>query len=125
MGRSGSKDIFRLSFDLQADLRLVFDWNVKQLFVYLVAEYSSPGFPLTQAVIWDKIIQTRKEAVLDYHGMEAEYYLTDDNLRGKDIRLKLKWNVIPYVGLLYDICPYFGSYELELPTESGQLKKDL
>jgi signal peptidase complex subunit 3 len=32
-----------LTFDLQADLTPLFNWNVKQLFLYLTAEYTTPA----------------------------------------------------------------------------------
>jgi signal peptidase complex subunit 3 len=38
-----------LAFSLQADLRSVFSWNTKLLFVYLVAEYATPLNQLNQA----------------------------------------------------------------------------
>ncbi len=34
-------DIGFLNFDLNADLEYLFNWNVKQLFLYLTAEYES------------------------------------------------------------------------------------
>lgn len=38
----GSKsDVAMLSLNIQADVSGVFNWNVKQLFMYLVAEYST------------------------------------------------------------------------------------
>lgn len=37
------QDMALLTFDLQADLRDAFNWNVKQLFLFVVAEYSTPS----------------------------------------------------------------------------------
>ena len=48
-----------MTFDLTADLRTVFNWNVKILFLFLTAEYESTTNAINQVVIWDKII-TRK-----------------------------------------------------------------
>jgi signal peptidase complex subunit 3 len=36
-------DLASLNFDIQVDVSPVFNWNVKQLFLYLVAEYSTPS----------------------------------------------------------------------------------
>ena len=58
------KDVAVLTFDLHADLRPAFNWNVKQLFVFVVAEYRSKTNPLNQVVIWDKIIEHPKDARL-------------------------------------------------------------
>lgn len=35
-------DIGFFNFDLDADLEPLFNWNVKQLFLYLTAEYTTP-----------------------------------------------------------------------------------
>ena len=37
----GQTDRAVLKFDIDADLSSVFHWNVKQLFVFLIAEYKS------------------------------------------------------------------------------------
>lgn len=44
----GKHDQAVLSVRLQADLRSAFSWNTKQLFVYLQAEYSTPGNEINQ-----------------------------------------------------------------------------
>ncbi|KAJ5176853.1 uncharacterized protein N7482_002730 [Penicillium canariense] len=51
----------QIRFDLDADLSPLYNWNTKQLFVYVYASYSSSDNPNTQlrdseAVIWDAII---------------------------------------------------------------------
>ena len=53
---------------LQANLTHLFNWNVKQLFLYLTAEYETADNKLNQVVLWDKIIQRGENAVLDYKG---------------------------------------------------------
>ncbi|KAJ0417710.1 signal peptidase subunit-domain-containing protein [Aspergillus carlsbadensis] len=52
----------QLKFDLDADLSPLFNWNTKQLFVYVYASYSSADTealtaPATQSIIWDTIIE--------------------------------------------------------------------
>ncbi|KAL3462578.1 putative microsomal signal peptidase subunit [Aspergillus heterothallicus] len=52
----------QLKFDLDADLSPLFNWNTKQLFVYVYATYSSADSgvstaPATQSIIWDTIIE--------------------------------------------------------------------
>ena len=37
-----ARDQAVITFNIQADLRSVFSWNTKQLFVYLQAEYETP-----------------------------------------------------------------------------------
>ncbi len=45
-----------VTFDLDADLRDVFDWNVKQLFVYVTASYAISKRPVNEVTIWDTIV---------------------------------------------------------------------
>ncbi|CAG7964059.1 unnamed protein product [Penicillium nalgiovense] len=51
----------QLRFDLDADLSPLFNWNTKQLFVYVYATYSSSDVPdsqvrVSESIIWDTII---------------------------------------------------------------------
>ncbi len=39
-------------FDLQADLNPLFNWNAKQLFVFLMAEYETADNKLNQVQIY-------------------------------------------------------------------------
>lgn len=41
-------DLGFLTFDLKTDLTDLFNWNVKQLFLYLTAEYITPNNELNQ-----------------------------------------------------------------------------
>ncbi|KAH4186179.1 signal peptidase subunit 3 [Parastagonospora nodorum] len=45
-------------FDLDADLSTLFNWNTKQVFLYLKAIYPSPraSEPPSEAIIWDAIL---------------------------------------------------------------------
>lgn len=51
-----------LSLGINADLRSVFNWNVKQLFVYITAEYETEANVLNQVVVWDSIINDVSQA---------------------------------------------------------------
>ncbi|PGH32354.1 hypothetical protein GX50_04834 [[Emmonsia] crescens] len=50
----------QIKFDLDADLTSLFNWNTKQLFVYVLASYptspSSSSNLTTESIIWDTII---------------------------------------------------------------------
>lgn len=50
------------------DLSPLFNWNTKQLFVYLQAEYSDAQGVKNEVVIWDKIIRTKEDANLSLNG---------------------------------------------------------
>ncbi|KAK7874470.1 hypothetical protein R5R35_001559 [Gryllus longicercus] len=112
-------DLGFLTFDLQTDLTHLFNWNVKQLFLYLTAEYSTPNNQLNQVVLWDKIIQRGENAVLDFKNMNTKYYFWDDGngLRGnQNVTLTLSWNIIPNAGLLPSIFA-LGSHAFRFPVE--------
>ncbi|KAL9634673.1 MAG: hypothetical protein Q9164_003957 [Protoblastenia rupestris] len=55
-----------IKFDLDADFTSLFNWNTKQLFVWITATYPSsnpsPNTPLSQAVIWDTIISSHSQS---------------------------------------------------------------
>lgn len=48
-------DLGFITFDLQTDLTGLFNWNVKQLFLYLTAEYRTDANELNQ-VSWKKLL---------------------------------------------------------------------
>lgn len=93
-------DLGFLNFDLEADLEYLFNWNVKQLFLYLTLEYETPtnvsfiicclgslhlnSFvsislqKLNQVVIWDKIILKGESYRLSMRNAKPKYYFWDD-----------------------------------------------
>jgi signal peptidase complex subunit 3 len=121
-----------IKFSLDADLSSLFTWNTKQLFVYVTAEWESPGSQnqTNSAVIWDSIItapssdhlanigpatlkKLRKSAagkpvdksrgLLQLKNQKPKYQITHPSGRiaeTTDVRLKLHYNVQPWVGLL-------------------------
>jgi len=84
----------------------LFNWNVKQLFLYLTAEYQTENNEFNQVrlwvyklmffsfsrlifhkrinniywqvVLWDKIVLRGDNAVLDFKNMNTKYYFWDD-----------------------------------------------
>ncbi|NXJ12356.1 SPCS3 peptidase, partial [Odontophorus gujanensis] len=81
----------------------IFDWNVKQLFLYLSAEYSTKNNALNQVVLWDKIILRGDNPRLFLKDMKSKYFFFDDGngLKGnRNVTLTLSWNVVPNAGLL-------------------------
>lgn len=99
----GGQDRALLSFDLHADLRPAFHWNLKQLFVFVLAEYESKANPLNQVIIWDRIVKSPEEALIKETDEFVKYALIDqgNELRNKTITLKLVWDHMPITGRLY------------------------
>lgn len=92
-----------LGLSLEADLRSVFSWNTKQLYVFMQAEYVSKDNRINQVVVWDKIVEAQADANLHIPNLRQKYAFADKgrNLRDKDINLTVAWNVMPRVGALY------------------------
>ncbi|KPJ12511.1 Signal peptidase complex subunit 3, partial [Papilio machaon] len=117
-------DLGFLTFDLKTDLSHLFNWNVKQLFLYLTAEYVTPNNELNQVVLWDKIILRGENALLDFKNMNTKYYFWDDGngLKGhQNVTLTLSWNIIPNAGLLPNI-EALGQHSFKFPTEYTQTR---
>jgi len=102
----------------------LFNWNTKQLFVYVLASYPSSNdssAPRSQSVIWDQIIPAdptknpnlpaskRKTAAREERGViklrnqKSKYQITD--VTGKmaeraNVTLEFGYNVQPWVGAL-------------------------
>ncbi|NWT49546.1 SPCS3 peptidase, partial [Erythrocercus mccallii] len=111
-------DLGFVTFDITADILngknglqtfwskntlIIFDWNVKQLFLYLSAEYSTKNNALNQVVLWDKIMLRGDNPRLSLKDMKSKYFFFDDGngLKGnRNITLTLSWNVVPNAGIL-------------------------
>ncbi|KAG2493769.1 hypothetical protein HYH03_007990 [Edaphochlamys debaryana] len=99
----GNKEHAVVTFDLDADLRSVFSWNTKQLFVFVQAEYETPENKVNQIVLWDSIVQQKDKAYLRLNNHKTKYAFIDSGkyLRGREFNLTLVWCVMPRVGGLY------------------------
>lgn len=83
--RSGSvnnkgKENVRINFDLDADLSSLFNWNTKQVFVYLTAEYNGGAKRediSNKVTFWDKIIVDKKDSVLKLRNQRGAYSVYD------------------------------------------------
>jgi signal peptidase complex subunit 3 len=105
----GGVDRALLSFDLKVDLTPAFHWNIKQLFVYVVACYDTDdvskgsGNRTNQVVLWDKIVEATDSKIIDEESIFVKYALVDQGaeLRNKKVKLQLQWDHMPITGLLY------------------------
>lgn len=81
-----------------------FHWNIKQIFVYVVAVYKTDTNPKNHVVLWDKIVEaTDASKVIQEENLFVKYALVDqsDELRGQDVELQLMWDFMPITGHLY------------------------
>lgn len=96
-------DLGLLRFDLKADFEDCFDWNVKQLFIYMTADYETPDNKFNQIVLWDHIINRGDFAKVNLKYAPPKYYMWDDGLGLKgnqNVTLSISMNIIPNAGLL-------------------------
>ncbi|KAG6862268.1 hypothetical protein C0995_002199 [Termitomyces sp. Mi166 len=80
----------------------LFHWNTKQLFLYLEAEYTNAKGVKNEVVIWDRIVRRKEDAVINVIG-KNKYMFRDLESTFKNVsaaHYALKYNVMPYVGLL-------------------------
>ncbi|XP_065886337.1 signal peptidase complex subunit 3-like [Dysidea avara] len=114
-------DLAYLTIDFKADFSSLFDWNTKQLFIYIFAEYSTADNPVNQVVLWDKIMLRGEKAEIDYKDLSAKYPFFDDGigLKGnKNVSLVVSWNLIPDAGMLPLISG--GHFSVPFPNEYHQ-----
>jgi signal peptidase complex subunit 3 len=101
-------------FDLHADFRPAFHWNLKQIFVFVVAEFETKKNVLNQVTVWDKIIESEDEALLKLKKQQVKYVLTDQGaeLRNKTVTLYLRYDHMPLTGRLYEGFKVGDSFKL-------------
>ncbi|KAI9591799.1 signal peptidase 22kDa subunit [Syncephalis fuscata] len=94
------RDFVFTEIDMDADLTSLFNWNTKQLYVNLVAEYESKSYEKNQIAVWDTLVLSVEEAKLKLRGMSHKYGL--DNIRRTfdSVTFSLHWNIVPWVGFM-------------------------
>lgn len=117
--RGTSKENSKIAFDLTADLTPLFNWNTKQVFVYLTAEYQGADGS-NKVTYWDKIITDKKDAALALRDVRSKYSVWDveQSFKARNATLRLEWNVQPWVGPLV-----FGLTETETTFNFAKIKK--
>ncbi|CAL1705932.1 unnamed protein product [Somion occarium] len=80
----------------------LFNWNTKQLFLYVSAEYTNPQGIRNDVVIWDKIVRRKEDANITITSRN-KYTFRELSSTFRNIppaHYSLKYNVMPYVGIL-------------------------
>lgn len=69
----------KLSFDLDADLTPLFNWNTKQVFVYLTASYDGKlkSTVKSEVTLWDSIITDKETAHISLKNARSKYSVWD------------------------------------------------
>jgi len=116
-------DSAEITFNLNADLRPIFNWNVKQIFVFVTAEYKTKSNKVNQLVVWDRIIQNTTSAHINVVGETLKYNFVDigNDLRNNSITLTVKYDVSPISGILF--MKKGGETKFTLPSSFTKLDK--
>ena len=100
--RSLRADQANLAFTWSADFSSEFNWNSNQLFVYIVAEYETEKKQRNQVTIYDTIIKSADEAVIN-QTVTNEYPLRDQfkgQLFGTQVKLVVHYMRMPLYGFM-------------------------
>ncbi|GBE80519.1 signal peptidase subunit [Sparassis latifolia] len=91
-----------VNFNVTADLTPLFNWNTKQLFMYVSAEYTNKQGVANEVVIWDRIVRRKEDAHIAIAGRN-KYIFREMSTSFRNVppaNYTLKYNIMPYVGLL-------------------------
>ena len=98
-----SADQVKFEFDLKVDLRSEYNWNVNQLYVFVVASYSTSRNSKNEVVIYDRILRDVADYKFSLNSIKNKYVLRDEfknTLAGRTVELKIRYQVMPIFGLL-------------------------
>lgn len=105
-------DQVRFSFDMSVDLSTEYNWNVNQIYLFVVATYETDKNKKNEVVIYDRILRTVEEFSFSLKNQRVKYPLRDEHkntLAGRKVKLSIR----------YQLMPIFGFMRIrELPSES-------
>ncbi|KAJ7100133.1 signal peptidase 22kDa subunit [Mycena belliarum] len=99
-GRQYQYEHATVAFEIDADLTPLFNWNTKQLFLYLDAEYTNSKGVKNAVVIWDRIVRRREDAQIHVEGRQKYAFRDKTGFRDAAATYTLRYNVMPHVGAL-------------------------
>jgi len=97
-------DQANVGFSLQTDLSSAFQWNTKQLFVYVVASYQTQKNSRNEVVLWDDIIVGKEDAKRITSEVN-EYPLRDQFrlLKSRNVTVAFHYRYMPIVGFMREV----------------------
>jgi signal peptidase complex subunit 3 len=120
-------DQARFNFDLSVDLTSEMNWNVNQIYLFVVASYETKKNKKNEVVIYDRILRSVDEFKFGMKNAKVKYPLRDEHtstLAGKTVTLAIRYQVMPIFGLMR-VSELPNKATLEIPSEytsSGQTK---
>ncbi|KAJ7739972.1 signal peptidase 22kDa subunit [Mycena maculata] len=99
-GRQYKHEHALVNFEIDADLTPLFNWNTKQLFLYLDAEYTNAKGVQNAVVIWDRIVRRKEDAKIHIDGRQKYAFRDVTGFRDASATYTLRYNLMPHVGAL-------------------------
>lgn len=98
-----NSDQVKFDFDLSVDLRTEYNWNVNQIYVFVVASYTTSKNVKNEVVIYDRILRDYTDYKFTFKKIKNKYMLRDEykgTLAGKTVEFKIRYQIMPIFGFL-------------------------
>ncbi|KAJ6470618.1 signal peptidase 22kDa subunit [Mycena vitilis] len=99
-GRYRKYEHASVTFEIDADLSPLFNWNTKQLFLYLDVEYQNAKGVQNAVVIWDRIVRRKADAKIHVAAKQKYAFKDITGFRDSAATYTLRYNLMPHVGAL-------------------------
>jgi len=78
-------------------------WNMKLVFAYIVAEYSTPKNGKNMVTLWDQPVKSFAKSNIALKSVVNEYPIRDQFklLKGRDVKLHFRYRTVPITGWLF------------------------
>ncbi|OAF69122.1 hypothetical protein A3Q56_03130 [Intoshia linei] len=112
--KSVTYDLATVKANIQANFTNIFDWNVRQVFIFMVLTYETKDKKV-ESTIWDFIMLRENNQFIDLKNEKSKYTVVErhnliNNNKAKS-KLSLRWNIIPNTGLfLWNRAPDSGEF---------------
>lgn len=117
--KSYKADQLKFEFDLSLDLTSEYNWNVNQIYIFVVATYETKNNKKNEVVVYDNILREFKDYKLTLKNARNKYILRDEfagTLANLDVTLTVRYQVMPIFGLL-QIKELPNKVHFRVPTE--------
>ena len=118
-------DQARFNFDLTVDLSTEMNWNVNQIYLFVVASYETKRNEKNEVVIYDRILRSIDEFKFSLKNARVKYPLRDEHrgtLAGKTITLAIRYQIMPIFGLMH-VSELPNKSSFQLPSEYTSKKE--
>ncbi|KAL0225326.1 hypothetical protein RCL1_003238 [Eukaryota sp. TZLM3-RCL] len=95
-----AQKLVNFNFNLSLDLTPELNWNVKQAFVYIRANFDYDGHP-QEKLLWNKIITRSDKWSLSISDTTEFPIWIGNNDREMDMKLSVYYDISPYSGFIY------------------------